>query len=652
MIAVLLWHAETPYFPGGYVMLDLFFVMSGFLITGLLVREIETTGALRLGRFFARRIRRLLPSVVVVLAFVLAASAALMAPVFRPAVAADVVYANLYVVNWRFADQQLDYLGRAGAESPVLHFWSLSVEEQFYIFWPALLLLVVWWWRRSPGAGVRARAAIPIGLVGAASLAYSIHYSNEAAAAAYFSTFTRVWEFALGAGLALIPFAALRMPARVAAALAWAGLAGLAWACATYDQHTVFPGAAALLPALATVAIFAAGAWHPSILPIRLLSLAPNRWAGRISYSWYLWHWPLLVFAGVAWGPLSTPEKLAVVTASVVPTLIAYRYVEEPFRRSAKLGRSPVRTFQFGAATTGLVAAAAAVVWATVPTIPLLGPGQAQGAQALRSTTELQRAASALRPNPRTAVRDRGKADADGCLVKVLDRRSGACVYGVPASSYTVVLFGDSHAMQWFPAISTTAIRRRWRLVVLTKSACTPADVAVYNNFLKRGYAECRSWRAAALRRIARERPKRVIVSSGAQYRVISGRRRLGERRSARALEAGYVRTIRRMRRIGARVSVLRDTPDPPNDPRACVSRSPERLERCAFSRKRAYGYPRVGVRAAGRVPGTRLIDSRPVFCPRARCPAVIGDVLIYRNSGHITGTYMRTLRPWLARRL
>ncbi len=651
-LLVLLFHADVAFLGGGYVGLDVFFVISGFLITGLLLRELERTDRVSLGDFYARRVRRLLPSIVAVLAFVVAAGWVLMSPLARDRLAGDVIAANFYFVNWRFASQEGDYLTRGLDASPVQHFWSLSVEEQFYLVWPVILVAVGVAWLARTGRSPRPVLGGLVLVAGVALLAHSIERTHADAGPAYFSTLTRGWEFLVGAAVALVPAARMRMPRPLAAALVVGGLAALAWSAVTYDDTTAFPGPAALVPCIASAVIIVAGASAVGSVPGRLMEVRPARWVGRISYSWYLWHWPLLVFAAIAVGELSTPAKLAIVAGSVVPAWLAHRYVEEPFRRSPRLARSPARTFRFGLACTVAVGVLGAACWATSPSVPIAAASDTLGARALQLDATPQARADAIRPNPKTAIRDRGRADADGCLVDQEDTRSGRCVYGDRTSRTTAVLFGDSHAMQYFPALDLIAQRRGWRLVVLTKSGCTPADVVMWSERFRRAYRECGRWRTATLRRIARERPALIVVGNLNTHRVVRDGRRLDRADSARALASGMTRTLRTLRATGAPVALVTDNPRPDGDPRDCVSRSFPNLRDCAFARRDAFRHAPVNARAARRVAGVRAINPTPLFCPGRLCPAVIGDVLVYRNTAHITATYMESAAPWIERRL
>lgn len=652
-LIVLAYHAQVPFVGGGYVGLDVFFVMSGFLITALLVKEAEDSGRISLVQFFARRIRRLLPAAVAVLGFIVAAGWLVMSPLDRRSLAWDVLAANFYVVNWRFVDQQTDYLAAGLNASPVQHFWSLSVEEQFYLVWPVVMLGAVLLAFRV-GLNMRAVSAVAALAIGVGLFLYSLDHTREAAGAAYFSTLSRGWEFALGAALALIPAAWVRMNRTVAGVLVVGALAAIFWAMVTYTEQTMFPGPAALVPCLATAAIILAGMAHSDTLAARILNLRPARWVGRISYSWYLWHWPLLVFAAVIWGDLPVWAKVGIVVVSLGPTLITHHLIEQPFRHARVFSRTPGRAYRLGIACTGLVAIAGVASYVAVPTTPVASAKEAVGARAFTSEGlgHIQARARAIRPEPLSAIRDRGKADADGCLMRPNETRSDPCVYGDRDSRTTVVLFGDSYAMQWFPAFDVVADRRGWRLVVLTKAGCTPADVRMYNGQLRRRYKECEAWRSHTLRRIARERPSLIIVGNAASHQVIAGGDRLDTDASERALEAGLVRTLRTLRRTGAPVRVIRENPRPDIDVRACVSESLNNLRRCAFPRRVAWGHRPVNKNAARRVRGVRFLDPLPRLCPRAQCPAVIGNVLIYRNTAHITATYARTMTPYLAARL
>ncbi|MEO3763417.1 acyltransferase family protein [Streptomyces sp. B5E4] len=671
---VLLYHAGVPWFPGGYVGVDVFFVVSGFLITGLLLSGAERHGAVSLLRFYGRRARRLLPAAAVVVLAVCLAAVQWMPPLERRNVAADAVGAALYVTNWQQAGRAVDYSAADAEASPLQHYWSLAVEEQFYLAWPLLVLAVLWTFRKVRGGGtgpartggdgrpsllgrfgLRARLAVALGALAAVSFVHAVRLSAEEGGVAYFSTFTRGWELAVGGLLALVPAAAWRraLPAArtgalAAGALAAAGLAAVAYAGLRFDDATRFPGPWGLLPVLGTAAVIAAGCGLAAHPVARLLSVPPLRYAGRISYSWYLWHWPAVVFVPLALDrELSVRWMLVVVAAAALPAALTHRLVEEPVRRARVLLPTP-RALAVGAACTAATVLVAAGSWISAPTIALATAEQARGAAALADEDQPQRTAKALRPLPEKATDDRGKVHDDGCLAGQQETESGDCAYGNTGGSDTVVLFGDSHAMQYSPALEKITERRGLRLVTLTKSACTPAQVTVFNNQLQRTYTECDEWRDNALDRIEDERPALIITGTQDVKTVVEDGKRLSGKESAKAHQKGYEETMDDLLGTGATVLTLADNPYPPEDIPSCVSGAVRDLEDCAFSEADGYGYEPVSARANAKFDEVALIDPKPVMCKDGTCPAVIGNVIVYRNGAHITASYMETLTDWL----
>jgi hypothetical protein len=497
--------------------------------------------------------------------------------------------------------------------------------------------------------------AVAFAVVAISSLAYSIYSTGQEAGAAYFSTLTRGWELALGGALALVPASWLQLSRLAASALCAVGLGAIVWATVQFNDGTLFPGYAALLPTLGTVAIIAAGFTSTSVVPARLLTLAPVRHVGRVSYSWYLWHWPPLVFAAAIWGKLSALESLAVLTASYVPAVLTHHWVEKPFHHSETLSKYPRKALALGGACTSSAVALGLVLFVVTPTVPEPPEQRVAGAaEMLEDDRSLQKSAQAVRPTPREAEakHNRPQMYADGCHLELPETESPECVYGNPSSKTTVILFGDSHAMQWFPALNALAKERDWRLVGVTKSACPPAEVTINNASLRREYRECDEWRKQMLERIAREKPSLIVTSSLPTYSPREDEKRLDRAANTEALVDGYASTLGKLRSTGAAVALIEDVPHPDKDVPECVSRSLHNLEKCATPKSKAFNYPPANVRAAEKVEGVRLIDPTPVLCLEKRCPAVIGDVLVYRNGAHLTPTYVRTLTPWLGERL
>jgi peptidoglycan/LPS O-acetylase OafA/YrhL len=649
IVAVLLAHAGIPFAAGGYVGVDVFFVISGFLITRLLLNEVGRSNKISIRGFYARRIKRLLPLSAVLLVTVSILSLIIFSPVRIAEVSGDIISSAFYVANWHFAAQSVDYFAQEAEPSPVQHLWSLAIEEQFYLVWPTLILAVTWFWRRQ-GKSVRPALAVTLGVVFVASLAFGIYYTDAQPNAAYFSTFGRAWELALGAILALLGVVALRR--RVAIGLGWAGLAAIVVAVLAYDASTPFPGTAALLPTLGAAALILAGGALQSrnrATATGLLSTRPARYVGGISYSWYLWHWPLLVFAAALWGPLSVAAGIAVVAASWIPTAITHYVIEEPFRRSKKLVAMPSRAFALGAACMALMVGGAVLLEDSQPSLETAPLSDVQGAAALDTELVPQDTAVALRPNPLRAKDDRSQAFYDGCLVGIAGTNSNRCLYGDPDGTKTLILFGDSHALQYFAPLEKLAHENKWRLIVLTKAECTPGEVPIRSMIAAREYSQCDAWREETLERIEEAGSRAMVVMSGdTAYTPFDeeGNELVGKEGSE-ALEAGYTKTLDRIHKAGLQVTVIRDTPASASDVPSCVSEDLQNLDKCAFKRVHDWDLE-FDVRAAKAAPFAHLIDITDEICPSDLCRAVIGNALVYRDKSHLTATFARTLSPWI----
>ena len=443
VLLVLLYHAGVPGFGGGYVGVDVFFVVSGFLITALLLRELDASGSISFSRFYARRVRRLLAASVLTLVATLGAALVLLPATRIPEVAIDVGAAAAYVSNLRFAIAANDYFQAGGAPSAVLHFWSLSVEEQFYFFWPAVLLIL---WRLSARLHVGRRGLV-VGMVllSAASLVGCVWLTGQNQAWAFYLLPTRAWELGTGALLAISASRLQLRGRRTAAIFGLVGLAAIMLAALAFSDQTSFPGFAAVLPVAGT-ALVIVGGFHPSALPTRLLSLPPATFLGRISYSTYLWHYPMLFFAAVAYGaPLPLSLSVLVALGSIPLAAITQRLVERPFRAGRFIGVRPRVNLGQALASTLVVVMLA-------------------GGATLYAKSKVDATLGDLIP-PLGDLQD-ARPTRGFCPDDVGDM--AACVYGDPSSKATIVLFGDSHALHWFPAFEPMALQHDIRPVSYT----------------------------------------------------------------------------------------------------------------------------------------------------------------------------------------
>lgn len=663
---VLLYHAAVPLFRGGYVGVDVFFVLSGYLITGLIVRELSATGSVSLPAFYARRARRILPAAAVVLVVTVAVAAVVLPALLVVDVANDGLAAALYASNLRFAYQATDYLQSELAPSPLLHYWSLGVEEQFYLFWPALLLLVSRLRRGSLGP---IRVAVALTLV--ISVAISIWLTEVAPPWAFFSLPSRAWELALGAALALAATRIQVMPNRLALGAGVVGLGLIGLAGMVLSTATPFPGYAALVPTLGTALVIAVGIASPrGTVPV-LLSVAPLRWLGRISYSLYLWHWPVVVLPASA---LDTELPVAVRTLLVLGAIplaaVTYRWVEEPIRRGRFVGFQARRGLIAAGASTVVVAAFMAGVGRFVIAQGWSEPGAASlgrdlgGELMLTPLTDEGPLSKIAGPPPATtsmpvaadlvpplvlARDDLAPIYNDGCHQSFEGINTAGCVYGAPMSSTTIVLIGDSHAAQWFPTFERLAQLHGWRLVSLTKSGCAAADHPQWLLQLRRPYRECDWWRTNAVQRIRSERPALVVVSNSRNHRLVVDGRPVSTEVRPELWSAAVERFLELVRPLAEHTLLIGDTPRAMGDPPVCVSRHRDDALSCAQPSAKATRPAKIAAdRVVAEEAGASFIDPTPLVCPSDPCPVVIGRLLVYRDDHHLTATFARALARFI----
>jgi peptidoglycan/LPS O-acetylase OafA/YrhL len=653
---VLLYHAGLPFVPGGFVGVDVFFVISGFLITSLLVREMDRTGTISLTRFYARRAKRLLPATAVVLLATTAMVLAFLPRIRWSDIGGDIVASALYVVNWRFADRSVDYLAEDVDPSPVLHFWSLAVEEQYYLVWPVLLLGLTWLARRR-GRQTGRSLWVGLALIAVPSFAWSIYQSAYQPASAFFVTTTRMWELAVGAGVALGAAWFARMGRLPAVLLGWVGIAAIVAAALLFSVTMSWPGYAAALPTLGTAAVIAAGAAAGSGGPVRVLGTGPFRWVGALSYSLYLWHWPLLVVATAYFGGLSIRAGLVVVLLSVIPAWLTFRLVENPFRHSIAISRQPRLALSLGANCTLIGVVAGLVVLLAVPAQTSTPPAGAQpetlGAAVLADDPRDDPAGAPVDqvdwmiPDPLQATTDVPALYAEGCQQDGASADPVSCVYGDEQAETTVALVGDSKAAQWAPALQILAEQKGWRVATFTKSRCsfTAAPITIDGVI----YDSCSQWNENVMAELLAgpAKPDFVLTSGGRSTA-------LGDDASAdatvEAMAAGMVEQWSTLQDAGVGVIVLEDTPETGMAVYECVSENLQNLTRCSFDRADSDGSggARAQRAAVDEFDSVAYVDLNDAICPTSRCAPVIGNVLVYRQGSHLTATYVETLAPRL----
>ncbi len=619
--AVLVSHVFPNILPGGYVGVDVFFVISGYLMTVLLLREARATGRISLLGFYARRVRRLLPAATVVL-LAIALAIPLMPEVRWEETVLQIAASALYVENWRLAWLAVDYFGAESALSPVQHFWSLSVEEQFYIFWPVLIVA-------GTALATRRRHDLRrtlfwcLSTVVVISLAASIIMTEREPETAYFATYTRVWEFGLGGLVAfLLP---IRCPERSREALRVIGLAAIGAAIVRFSANTAFPGYAALLPTLGTALVIIAGPGESNRGTHALLQIRPLQYIGDTSYSIYLWHWPILVFGlTLVREDPSTADRLIIVAATFFLAHLSKTLVEDPSR--TLVVTQPIRSLAFGAASILVCILCLSVLLAT----------QVVNA---RKTGASPPDADRFMPALVAVKRDLPVIYKNGCHVEVRHVHPHPCDFGDRSGPIHIVLAGDSHAAQWMPALEALAERRGWRLTTQTKSGCPLLKTAVA---LKgQSYDACFEWGKRVLAQLETDRPDIVILSQSAGARVF------GDDFSNRAMPHALDVTWRHLQSLGTVVIVILDTPKFSFDPSECLSRDGD----CAADRQAVLRPDPIPV-AQAMNPRVGVVDMTDQFCGASLCPAAMERVVIWRDRHHLTATYSHLLAAPLERKI
>jgi peptidoglycan/LPS O-acetylase OafA/YrhL len=660
---VVVFHLWPEAVPGGFVGVDVFFAISGFLITSLLLREIEKTGKLSLPEFYARRARRILPASLVTLGFVGVITIMFVPLSYWSQFFGDLTASTTYMQNWHLSAAAVDYFQAEQGPSPVQHFWSLSAEEQFYLVWPALLLLAVAVTRHAPHRRKRLIATVMVTLTGA-SLLYSLWATATNPAAAYFVTPTRAWEFGVGGLLALIP-AQLHCHSRWRSALSWAGIAAIMIAALAFTNATPFPGTAAMLPVAGALAVIYAGTPTTRWAPSPALRLRPVQFLGDVSYSVYLWHWPLLILIPIVLGQdLRTPTKVSILMLTILLAWLSKLLIEDPARTARFLrGHRNAWTYAVAASTTAIVLGINAGGASHVRTE--IREANEASAAALASNPKCFGAASRdpevpcrnadlrLSVVPRPVAAD--SAPNPGCRkIGAIDGKQ-VCTFGVEKSkaTTTVALVGDSHAGMWRVALDPVARRNGWYGVHMGHASC-PLSKAL-RDLPEPNRSHCANWKKKVFKWFEDHPEASTLLVS----QLTGGSGVVPSRgRSQWATEiAGYINAWDALPPTVEHVIVIRDTPKALGKTAACIERAIDRRKpagtSCAVPRGKAVDPdPAASAVRKTRSREAHTVDLTSIFCDRKRCFPVIGGALVYRDTTHMMPGFGRTLAPILQREL
>lgn len=608
--AVILFHAGVPGFSGGFVGVDVFFVISGFLITGNLLREVGSTGRIDLLQFWGNRAKRLLPNALATLAFILLLSAIAL-PTYRwESISRDVFWAAAFASNYHFAAEALDYFRANDPPSLVQHFWSLSVEEQFYFVLPILIFGLAVVARKRQILAIRVALIIMAGI----SLWLGAHTISENQPAAFFHAQNRAWQFCVGGLLVAYWPLICRIAPRWRNLASLAGIAIIAFSITWYGDDVIYPGAWALLPtAGAAMALMA----MPTGSVARMLSVRPAVWLGDRSYSFYLWHWPLIALAAERM-PGNAGATAAATIVSALLAALAYERIERPLHRDWRI--APKKALVAAAAPLSAILATAFMMpyWPTPP-------------------VAAERAESIAR-----ASTDFGRNYRDGCHLSLVDVEHPPCVYGDPGASRTIVLFGDSHAAQWFEPLRLAAEHERWRLLARTKTSCPSVVIPIWYPAGKTNYRACDEWRSVVMTEIEQTDPDVVVLANySGYYGWLQDEQRgglLSPSQAERAWQASMNSTYAKILATGAQVVAIRDNPKMFANYRDCLSTT----NACSRPRHEALA----GMASVPDLSDVVVLDFSDIVCDADDCPAMIGQEIIYQDRHHFTASFASTLWP------
>ncbi|MCH7232368.1 acyltransferase [Glycomyces sp. L485] len=633
IVVIAVYHVWFNRVSGG---VDVFLLLSGFFITASLVRAVESGKGIGPVRYAARIVRRIFPPALVVAAATVAMTAIWLPRATWNQQLGDILASALYVGNWRLAENAVDYLSSNNGASIVQHYWSLGIQAQFYLLWPLLIAACAWIGART-GRSVRAALAPALIAVFASSFAFAMWETADDQAYAYFDTRARLWQFALG-GLLVLALPYLRLGRRAGAILSWSAVAALL-ACGMLLDSTYFPGPAGLWPVAAAAAVIAVATAQPGAGAGGLLNSRPLQGLGRLSYTLYLWHWPVLVCYLTATGrDTATLAGGLGVIAAATALAVATRWLVELRLPATGWGQKTARgAAVLGAASLALVLAATGALAGYIAyERDRLDPAGADaslypGAAALAEGPAVE--AADFIPSTLDAADDRDPGLSDECNQSMEGYELVRCDFGADegTAAATVVMYGGSKIWQWLPAVEAAAERQGWHVVTFIKNACI---IATEQPNMDQGrYRSCAEWNDDAVDAIVEIEPDLVFT--------------YGSRVGYDAVESfpAYTERYAQLRESGAAIVAVRDTPSPRFDIPTCVDL--DGPASCAVDRDSYYPDPDAFDRLD--VPdGVHKADLIDYICTAVDCPPVVGNVLVYRDDAHLTNTYAATLAPYL----
>lgn len=633
---------------GGFVGVDVFFVISGFLITGLLLREYDRNGRISMVGFYRRRIKRLMPAALTVLAATLVVGAFVLPRPRATDLAWEALFSTVFLANWRFASTGTDYFAAGQAPSALQHYWSLSVEEQFYVVWPLLIIAMLCVIARLRGTTSTRRWSLlaAILLVTTASMIWAAIETDANQTVAYFSTLSRGWELGTGAALAIgLQMTKKRLPRWLAVVIAYVGFAGIMVSWLVVDQNAGFPWPAAMLPVMSTALVLFAGAdqetgYSSTIAP---LTNRVATYIGDISYSLYLWHFPVIILGTAFLQQGSAAHLIVSLILMTALSVGSYHLIENPARKAEWFARPWLwRSKRFGVVAGVLVFALVLtpVTWVQVVdrqgNVPheQVATADCQGAAAMVNNCDDESLTGATTPSIDNLSDDTGVAY--DCW-RYEGTEFGDCATALPRTGgFKVAVIGDSHAAMYLTSFESIAEERGWELDRYVGYSCQWVD-----GMEQRDCASSLDGLRSTL--LNKDDPYDLVITAAARWAF-------EEQEDSAHL---YAKTWSEVAAIGTKVVVIESVPTVTDDAYACVQRFQHNaFSGCGMTAEDA-GMPHDPFPEAAEEAGVSMLKTNDLFCKQGECPMQIGGFIVYRDTlGHLTDSYLQTMTPYLAERL
>lgn len=608
-------HADLTWIAGGFIGVDIFFVISGFLITRILVNEITNTGKINLLTFYARRLQRLLPTLILVILITGIALRFLLPHSLQLEQASAAAAATFWISNFHFALSESNYFGNQAETNAFLHTWSLGVEEQFYLFWPAVIIAAYFFKKSITTLKIYFIAIIFI------SFLACVYISEQNSEIAFYMMPLRAWQFAAGALIFLLSNKMLLLQKMTVQGMAWTGISLIILSAIALKDNMAYPNFWAALPTLGAVLMLAAGSATVQTIPGKLIKSPCMQFIGKVSYSWYLWHWPILTIGKTTLPHMGLSEKLLLALLSLLIATATYYYFENPIRNWKVLASKPGWKI-IAAFFIMIMANSLFVRWHT---------------DAVRNTEKLAM-------HTYDAERDAPIIYGMGCDDWYHSSAIKTCQFGNKEAKNTAVIIGDSIGLQWFPALEIIFNKPHWKLIVITKSACPIVNTSIFYKRIGREYTECAKWRNAALEIIAEISPDILFIGSGQEYDI-----------SPTEWETGSQYILSKVKNHAKSIFIIRATPVLSFNAPQCLAQANQiealggylNCKSTANIDKNIKAWSSIK-KSAATLPNVNFIDMNEVVCPDKICSAKIDNTIVFRDSQHLTATFAKGIASHL----